>query len=414
MAAVMTFAVSAVAASGWEARLAGHPAMPRKFFAVDKDAQTFFLYSCRSPLKVIGSYPCTTGRQPGDKAEEGDLRTPEGVYFIKGRLDRKLDWSLYGNLAYDLNFPNPVDRIKGKTGYGIWVHGRGKKLVPRDTRGCVALNTPDLRDMGDDISPGLPVVISRRLAVSDGLFARSGQMDKAVERVRSWANAWGERSERFFSFYDPEAFDKAHGGTFAAFARRKHGLFKRFPWIQVLAHDVRVVPGPDYLVTYFRQYYRTPTLISEGIKRLYWRESPDGELRIVGREWIQTPRTLDKVYLKRVAEAVGPVIEGWRKAWEHADIDAYLSYYAFGAEQGDRLGVASIKTHKRDVWQVAAPVQVRLEEDKQYDLDPLGVRVTFDQFYRAGNGFEDRGVKELVLAPADGGWKIIREEWRAR
>ena len=399
------------AASGWEARLAGHPSLPQKFFAVDKDSQTFFLYSRKSPLRLIGSFPCTTGREPGDKSVEGDLRTPEGVYFIKGRLHRTLDWSLYGNLAYELNFPNPVDRIKGKTGYGIWVHGRGKKLVPRDTRGCVALNTPDLQAVGDDISPGLPVVISQSLDVAAD-EASSPELDHAVKRVYDWAEAWQRRSSDFFSFYDAKAYDKAQERSFEAFTRRKQMLFKRHDWIQVMVNDVRVLPGPDYLVTYFRQYYRTPTMVSEGVKRLYWQPGADGELRIVGREWIKTPRTLDAEYLKRVASEVAPVIEGWRAAWERADLDGYAGSYAYGAEQGDRLGVAAIKDHKRHLWSVSPPEKVRLGKES-FDFDPRGVRVTFTQTYTSAGGYEDRGVKELVLSPMGEGWKIVREDWRA-
>lgn len=412
LAACIALSCADAAASGWEARLAGHPSMPQKFFAVDKDSQTFFLYSRKSPLKLIGSYPCTTGQLPGDKFVEGDLRTPEGVYFIKRKLRKKLDWSLYGNLAYDLNFPNPVDRIKGKTGYGIWVHGRGKKLVPRDTRGCVALNTPDLRDMGSDIEPGLPVVISQRLEVT-AAEGPAPELDHAVQRVQAWAEAWERRSADFFSFYDAASYNKAHGKSFSHFMHRKQRLFKRHDWIQVMPYDIRVVPGPDYLVTYFRQYYRTPSMVSEGVKRLYWQQGADGELRIVGREWIKTPRTLDAAYLKHVASEVEPLIEGWRAAWEKADLDGYLSYYAFGAEQGKRLGVASIKDHKRHLWNASAPARVRFGDDKKFDFDPLGVRVTFSQAYTSAGGFEDRGVKELILEPTNEGWKIIREEWRA-
>ena len=95
---------------------------------------------------------------------EGDLRTPEGVYFVGHRINRKLDWDLYGNLAYSLNYPNPVDRIMGKTGGGIWIHGRGKEFLPRDTRGCVALKVPDMRDMASRIAYGMPVVIASDLS----------------------------------------------------------------------------------------------------------------------------------------------------------------------------------------------------------------------------------------------------------
>ncbi len=403
---------AAAPAHAWEARISGHPAMPRKFFAVDKDTQTLSLYRCKSPLKVIGSYPCTTGQHPGDKVVEGDLRTPEGVYFIKGRLHRTLDWGLYGNLAYDLNFPNPIDRIKGKTGYGIWVHGRGKKLVPRDTRGCVAMKTDDLRSMGGEMTPGLPVIISSHVTVAEGERADTSVLDQAVERVRAWAEAWQDRSEAFFSFYGAEDFNKAHGNSYDAFVRRKEGLFRSHSWIQVMVLDVRALPGPDYLVTYFKQYYRTPGLTSEGIKRLYWRRGEDGVLRIAGREWIQTPRTLDEEYLKRVASEVSPLIETWRAAWERGDMGSYLSLYARDASQGERSGVAAIKEQKAELWAGAPPARVTFGA-ASYGLDPMGVRVTFDQRYEASNGYSDHGLKELVMAPSDGGWKILSEDWRA-
>ena len=76
------------------------------------------------------------------------------------KINRPLDWDLYGNIAYSLNYPNPIDRINGKTGGGIWLHGRGKTFVPRDTRGCVALKVPDMRDVAGEALYGTPVVIA--------------------------------------------------------------------------------------------------------------------------------------------------------------------------------------------------------------------------------------------------------------
>lgn len=404
----------ALAASGWEAQFAGHPLLPPKFIAVDKDAQTLVVYDHKSPLRVVGRYPCATGQRPGDKQNEGDLKTPEGVYFIQGRLHRKLDWALFGDLAYPLNFPNPVDRIKGKTGYGIWVHGRGKKLLPRDTQGCVALNTPDLRGLAKELTPGLPLVISKHFDVTpDQLQKEKMEVDEVVARVKGWAESWQRRSKEFFDFYDAAKYDQAHDGTFKGFVQNKERLFQVNDWIRVLTSDVRVLPGPDYVVTYFRQYYRTSSMASEGINRLYWQRSKDGKLRIVGREWIQTPRTLDDLYLKTIAAEAGEVIEAWRKAWERGKLDAYLSYYAYGAEQGDRLGVASIKEQKAALWAESRPEKVVFGQNKQYSLAPEGIAVTFDQQYTADKGFTDQGVKDLVLTPTDDGWKIIREDWRA-
>ena len=403
------------AAQGWQAKIVGHPNLPPKFLTVDKDSQRLSVYAKKSPLRLVSTFPCTTGQSDGDKQIEDDLRTPEGVYFVQGRKSGKLDWELYGNLAYPLNYPNPVDRLKGKTGYGIWIHGRGKKLVPRDTRGCVAMNTGDLQGIGGDLQTGLPVVISQGMSVVEGRETISPEaardLDEAVALVRKWARAWEMGSDEFFSFYDAGSFDRAESTSFARFRSHKESLFKRYPWIRVMTREIRALPGPDYVVTYFRQYYRTPAMASEGVKRLYWMRDDAGRMRIVGREWKRTRRTLDGEFLARSKGEIAPLLEAWRQAWEQSDLGGYMARYAKDAAQGDRTGIESIQAQKKDLWSTAPPSRVAMLEPKYY-LVPEGVEVVFGQSYIAQSGYEDHGIKTLLMVPDGSEWKILREDWR--
>ena len=132
-------AKDATAQSNWQVQLIGHKYGPDEFLAINKKQQRLFMFEQRSPLALKDQFFCSTGAIEGDKLSEGDKRTPEGVYFVQRRLDSGLDYQLYGNLAFPLDYPNPVDRLKGKTGHGIWIHGRGHDLVPRETQGCMAL-----------------------------------------------------------------------------------------------------------------------------------------------------------------------------------------------------------------------------------------------------------------------------------
>ena len=406
---------SVAAGSGWKATIVDHPRLPPKFLAVDKNTQKLLIYERQSPLRLLSTFPCTTGQSDGDKQLEDDLRTPEGVYFVEGRKRGDLDWELYGNLAYPLNYPNPIDRLRGKTGYGIWVHGRGKKLVPRDTRGCVAMNTNDLKGLGDDMQFGLPVIISDRVQVAESEAPLSPEvsrdLDEAVSLVGKWARDWETGSDEFFSHYDPKRFSKTGDMSFERFKGHKRGLFKRYPWIRVMAYDVRAVPGPDYVVTYFRQYYRTPTLATEGIKRLYWMRDKGGQLRIVGREWKRTERTLDNEFLASARKQIAPAIEAWREAWAKADIAHYMDFYDKHAIQGERVDAKAIREQKIALWDAAPPRHVAFLSPK-YTLVPEGVEVTFGQTYIAHSGYEDHGIKTILLAPAGAGWKILREDWR--
>jgi murein L,D-transpeptidase YafK len=236
-------------------------------------------------------------------------------------------------------------------------------------------------------------------------------MDALVKQVHRWAETWQNKSDEFFSIYDPVKFKQAQRKSFAAFKNRKKRIFKAQDWIQVMAHDIRVIPGPDYWVTYFDQFYRTPSLMSQGSKRLYWMKDKNGEFRIVGREWLRQPVSLTREYLARVKSEIQPMVTSWGQAWQSADIDAYAGFYAPGVEQEGRTGVQEVTEYKRELWQRSQPKKVVIE-DLKVDLAPEGAEASFVQRYSAAGGYSDLGLKTLVLSPGPGGWKIVREDWR--
>ncbi len=281
------------AAAEWSADIVDMEWSPSRFVAVDKKAQSFSLLSRQSPLRVLSAIPCATGQELGDKFKEGDLKTPEGVYFITRRKSAGLNYELYGDLAFPLNFPNPADVVRRKSGHGIWIHGRGHALIPYETQGCVALSTPDIHRMDAELAEGMPVVIADevRLGGPDAAKLRD-EAREVVDATKAWGKAWENRSDAFFDFHDPEKFSLTEGKSFSSFRSHKEGLFRTLPWIKVDLSEIRAIPGPDYWVTYFVQLYRSPTLVSQGLKRLYWQRSADGRLRIIGMEYEEMPVTL--------------------------------------------------------------------------------------------------------------------------
>ena len=280
------------AAAEWTADVVDTQWFPKLSVAVDKKSQAFFLLSRQSPVRVAEFLPCATGQLLGDKLKEGDLRTPEGVYFIVRRKASGLNYELYGDLAFPLNFPNPADVVRKKTGHGIWIHGRGTAIVPYLTQGCVALNTPDLHRLDNDLALGTPVIIADEVRLAADAPRLKAEAKEVVEATQAWGKAWAERSEAFFGFHDAEKFAISEGQPFAAFRSQKERLFKSLPWIQVTLSDIRALPGPDYWVTYFVQVYRSPTLVSQGVKRLYWQRGNDGRFRIIGMEYEESPTLL--------------------------------------------------------------------------------------------------------------------------
>lgn len=270
----------------WKAVITEHPAIPPYLIAVDKSRQELAFFERRSPLRLSRLFACTTGQAIGDKRTEGDMKTPEGIYFVGYRIGTGLDFIKYGYEAYTLNYPNPIDRLRKKTGYGIWIHGRGEPLVPLQTEGCVSMNNEDLALLGKTLVPGTPVALADSFVHSP-----EAQKEKAAiclllkDKVEAWAKAWSARSRGYFDFYDKNAYSLAQGEAFSAFQAQKERLFKALPWIRTTVRDIQVLQGPDYWVTWFYQDYQAPNLSTRGVRRLYWAPDGTGDFKILGMEW---------------------------------------------------------------------------------------------------------------------------------
>lgn len=399
---------------GWQAHIASYPYSPDSLFAVDKSKQTLFYFRMKrdkSGLDLIRKIPCATGKIKGDKFREGDLKTPEGIYFIQSKKDSGLDYSLYGDLAFTLNFPNPVDQVNGKTGHGIWMHGRGKPIGPFETKGCVALNNKDIHEIRSGVQlKSTPVVISDNFSWNADNLATMETADATnhlIELTRSWADAWDHSSPSFFSFYDTKYFSEQ-------FKRHKQKLFKKYAWIDVLIDEVHGIKGPDYFVTYFKQMYKAPGFSSEGIKRLYWKKNSKGSWKIIGTEWFESSVNLREKYKHKVCENIRPWLEAWRSAWKKSDIDTYMAYYSKNAIQGNLKGRRAIAEHKRLLHKNGKAPEEIILGTPSIAFQRHAVIVTFTQTYRSQTGYSDKGIKRLKLVrTGDDSWTIISEEWSA-
>ncbi|WP_158407291.1 L,D-transpeptidase family protein [Megalodesulfovibrio gigas] len=413
--AVLATSIPSGTSQGWLAQFAGNPAGPPQFLAVNKQAQELYVFEQKSPLAMVEKITCTTGEREGDKLVEGDLRTPEGVYFIQQRLSAGLDYKDYGTLAHTLNYPNPVDRLKGKTGGGIWIHGRGHQITPRETKGCVALNNDAILELDKRLSRNLPVLIAHNVdwRPEDTNFAES---ETLVRLVEDWTRAWESRSDTFFDFFDAEKFSKSGDESFQAFKAHKANLFKNLPWLQVRSHNIHALPGPDYWVTWFEQYYRSPSLSSGGIKRLYWMKDATGNWRVVGNEWVdadqESLRGMEARYLLDSLQQVRELVDAWRDSWLKADLDRYMAFYGNAASQGGRYGKRAIQDHKLAIWTDKRPTRVEFGA-LDVKLHPQGLVVGFSQEYEDAKGYKDKGFKTLVMQPRGNGWEILSEDWQA-
>lgn len=118
--------------------------------------------------KVIRSYRISLGKQPkGPKLQEGDKRTPEGLYWV--------DWRKRSdkfNLAMHINYPNISDAAKARRegvnpGSMIMIHGTpDSEENPEElfhtldwTDGCIAMKNYEMREVWNMVKDGTMVEI---------------------------------------------------------------------------------------------------------------------------------------------------------------------------------------------------------------------------------------------------------------
>jgi L,D-transpeptidase YnhG len=123
----------------------------RHAIAVDTSRARLYLFeNTPQGLRLVADYYASVGKLGIEKNIEGDLKTPLGIYYITNTLDPNSLQDLYGAGALPINYPNPYDLRRGKTGSGIWLHGvpQGQfARAPKATDGCVAISNPDLQDV---------------------------------------------------------------------------------------------------------------------------------------------------------------------------------------------------------------------------------------------------------------------------
>lgn len=136
--------------------------------AVDASRSRLYLFeNTGNNVKLIGDYYISVGKLGVEKNVEGDQRTPLGVYYITGSLNPNSLVDFYGVGALPINYPNPLDLKRGKTGSGIWLHGTPSEQfsrAPKASDGCVVLANPDLNYILSSVqAKTTPVVIADRL-----------------------------------------------------------------------------------------------------------------------------------------------------------------------------------------------------------------------------------------------------------
>ena len=182
----------------------------RHAIAVDTSRSRMYVFS-NGPkgVELISNFYVTIGRNGVHKRTEGDQRTPLGIYFVGRQISADRLPDLYGKGALTVNYPNDWDRLQGRTGSGIWLHGVPSDQfarVPQASDGCVVLSNPDIAFLMASIDRRTPVVIAEKLHwVTPQWTLPQQQPQSWMAELEHWQSAWRQGdAQRLSLLYSAE------------------------------------------------------------------------------------------------------------------------------------------------------------------------------------------------------------------
>jgi murein L,D-transpeptidase YafK len=244
---------------------------------VDASRSRLYVYANEDgKLKFVTDYYVSQGKYGVNKLKEGDQKTPVGVYYITGHLPGARVPDGYGSGALPINYPNEWDKVNGRTGSGIWLHGTPSDSFsrpPLSSDGCVVLTNPDLHTLTSSVEIGkTPVVISESIDfVSKTRWDNDRKL--AARLVDDWRRDMESLSRSRVMANYSRKFKSERGEDLATWFGKHQPFMRGVKKLSVELRDETAFYYPgrdDMIVATFTQEARVGKSSTSIRKRQYW------------------------------------------------------------------------------------------------------------------------------------------------
>lgn len=277
--------------SYWENELSGKDLRFGYFESVNSLLQcnkersklSFFKRDAEGEFVLQNTFNAYTGKLDGDKRREGDLKTPVGVYHLTEKLDQ-LD-PFYGPLAFVTSYPNFYDRLQGKNGSGIWIHGLPDNAEREPyTRGCIAIENSDITCMSEKLSLENSIVI---IEPKEEAPVTLDTMASLLAELFSWRYTWLYNDLTAYLDFYADDFQRYDGMNKKRFKAYKRQVFAYNDKKQIDFRSLNIIPYPsserNLFLIWFKETYLSNRVNFQGNKSLIVRLN-NGKMKIVAEK----------------------------------------------------------------------------------------------------------------------------------
>lgn len=195
----------------------------------------------------------------------------------------------YGIRAFNTNYPNVIDNMNNKNGYGIWLHATDKPeriRQPYDTKGCIVIQNNDMIDVTPFITLGkTPIIVVNEL---EYLPERVIEQERSLveQFIEAWRSSWESREILWYEEFYSRKF-KGDDFDYDDWIRYKKLIFSQYSCLDITISELRILKFDEYYLAEFHQNFQSEVYEDAGIKQLYIRHDGDGnQMKIISELWI--------------------------------------------------------------------------------------------------------------------------------
>ncbi len=246
--------------------------------------------------KLINTYQVATGKKAGNKIFQGDHRTPEGIYLFTEFLPHRellnrhgKAGEIYGVGAFVMNYPNPIDQLRGKTGGGIWLHSTNDETridKGLDSRGCIVAHNQNLIKLSQYIELNKTHIVVTHNLNFQNESTWATEKEELTETLNSWLEAWSnEDINKYKEFYHKKNFRDQRHKTYNRYVTYKGHVFANPGKPEISISNTSIFKNQTYAVISFIQNYKSNTIEDIGKKTLYLMKDEYYNWKIVSENW---------------------------------------------------------------------------------------------------------------------------------